>query len=416
MSGAAPAAGGRIAVLDAIRGVAILGIVLMNVPWQAASIPAMLDDVRAIGWTPADRATWIALDVLVEGTQRCLLELLFGAGVLLLGERLGAWAYIRRTLLLFAIGLVDIFVLLWTGDILAAYALAGLIVFPLRRLETRKLVALGLVFALWSASYGAAAYSGQQAYDATVAAAEGGRGSPRARQAIAASEARQERADREAAEMAVREKRAHAGGLAAYAGWYWWLWVRLDLRDLLLVETVAEAAATMLLGMALLRTGVLQGERSARFYLAALTGCYGIGLSWRIVAAMEVAGGGEGAQIGWIVAEPARLLVGCGHLCAIHLAWRSAWGRRLLQPFAAAGRTALSLYLLAQAIGLHMLFAPYGLGLWGRYGWRGMSAIAVAEMALLLLVANLWSRRFGLGPVEWLWRSAAEGRLLRLGR
>ena len=400
--------------MDVTRGVAILSIVLMNVPWQAGSIPAMLDDVRRLGWSAADRATWIALEVLVEGTQRCLLEFLFGAGMLLLSARLDARDYRRRTLWLLAFGLTDIFLILWIGDILAAYALTGLLVFPLRHVETKWLVGLGLGFALWSAGVGGAAYAGQRAFDAAVAEAEAAP-VPSAAQArtlglARSADATARRLEGETAQLVAEERRAHEGGLADYARWYWQLWVRLDLRDGLLIETIGEAAATMLLGMVLLRAGVIQGERSARFYLAAAAACYVVGLSMRAVATGEVTADVPGARIGWIVAEPARLMVGLGHLCAINLLWRTARGRVLLRPFAAAGRAALSLYLLVQVIGLHLLFAPYGLNLWGRFGWAGMTALAVAIMVMLLIVANLWLRRFPVAPAEWLWRRLASPR------
>lgn len=413
MTAAAPA-GGRIALLDVIRGIAILAIVLMNVPWQAASIPAMLDDVRRLGWTPADQAAWTALNVLVAGTQRCLLELLFGAGIVLLSARLDGRSYTRRSLWLIAIGLIDIFVLLWVGDIVAAYAVAGLLVFPLRQLDTKWLTAIGLSFAVWSACYGAIVYAGERAFE--VAATEARASvppSPGQARVLALVEQGVRARERQAAETArliAEERRAHAGGVAEYARWYWRLWFRLDIKAGLLVETVAEAAATMLLGMALFRAGILQGARGGRFYLAVGAAAYGVGLVCRALAAAEVATAAEGARIGWIVEEPARLLVGLGHLCAINLLWRTGRGRRLLLPFATAGRTALSLYLLAQGVGLYLLFAPWGPGLWGRLGWAEMTAWACAMMFVLLAVATLWLRRFPVGPVEWAWRRLSNPR------
>jgi uncharacterized protein len=411
VTAAAPAAGGRIEVLDVMRGVAILAIVLLNLPWQAGSIPALLDDPRRLGWSAADRATWIALDVLVTGTQRCLLELLFGAGVVLLGARLDGRAYLRRNLWLLAIGLVDIGVLLWIGDILAAYAIAGLLVFPLRRLEVRQLAVLGLSFALWSACYGGLVYAGERAFAASLTEAERA-ATPTPAQAkvldAAASAVRvREAAATETAGLLEEERRAHDGGWLDYARWFWSLWYRIDLAGGLLVETVIEAAATMLLGMALMRTGFLAGEWRSPSYLLVGGACYAIGLACRITAALEVADGTSGARIAWIVEEPARLLIGIGHVCAINLVWRTAAGTLLLRPFAAAGRMALTLYLLAQLIGLHLLFAPYGLDLWGRFGWAGMTAISGAVMLALLASASLWLRHFSAGPVEAAWRRLA---------
>jgi uncharacterized protein len=62
---------------------------------------------------------------------------------------------------------------------------------------------------------------------------------------------------------------------------------------------------------------------------------------------------------------------------------------------------------MQQIIGLWILFAPWGPGLWGRVGWASMAGIALAVVALQLVVANLWVRHFATGPLEWAWRSLA---------
>src|SRR4051812_23648728 len=84
----APVAGkSRIDVLDVLRGLAILGIFFMNIPFMAAPASKLFVDVTSIGWAPADQASWWVIQVLLEGTQRGLLELLFGAGMMVLTAR-----------------------------------------------------------------------------------------------------------------------------------------------------------------------------------------------------------------------------------------------------------------------------------------------------------------------------------------
>ena len=72
----------RIAVLDALRGFAILGIFYLNVPAMAGPISAFMGDIRAMGWTPLDQQVWLFMTTFLEGTQRGMLELLFGAGLM----------------------------------------------------------------------------------------------------------------------------------------------------------------------------------------------------------------------------------------------------------------------------------------------------------------------------------------------
>ncbi len=76
-------------------------------------------------------------------------------------------------------------------------------------------------------------------------------------------------------------------------------------------------------------------------------------------------------------------------------------------PLKAVGRTAFSVYFLEQVIGLHILFAPYGLNLWDRYGHAAQFAIGTGVIVLCTIVANLWVLRFANGPMEWAWRSLA---------
>ncbi len=176
-AGLAPvAARARIDVLDILRGIAILGIFYMNIPFMGQAPFAFFADVRSIGWTGADQITWSVTEVLLEGTQRCLLEFLFGAGMMVLAARAMvpdgpvaiADLYLRRNLWLLAFGLFDVFVLLWPGDILFIYALAALLLFPFRKLAAPWLVVIGLLFASFTAVAGGIEYVDRTALQAKV--------------------------------------------------------------------------------------------------------------------------------------------------------------------------------------------------------------------------------------------------------
>lgn len=413
----------RIEVLDITRGLAILAIFYMNIPFQAASIPLAMFDVRQIGWTPIDRAAFSFINIYLEGTQRCLLEFLFGAGMMVLtakameptGPVAIADLYMRRTLWLLAFGLFDVFVWLWTGDILTIYALTALFLFPFRKLGARWLLALGMSFALFTAITGAIDYAGRvdMLAKADAVHAKQAANRPLTVDDKAALKAYEDKKTQRLTmppplrQFAADEKTAHAGGIVAYYSFGWSGWMQFFIGKGGLFFGVVEAFFAMLIGVALWKWRIVQGGRGARFYLVGTLVAYAFGLTCRGLATEEIIAFTILPKTLWITSEAARLATGFGHLCLINLAVRTASGRALLAPFKAAGRTAFSLYFLEQLIGMHILFAPYGFSLWGRFGWAGMTAIATAVIAFCLVVANLWVRRFQMGPMEWAWRSLA---------
>lgn len=419
----APVSGrARIDVLDMLRGFAILGIFFMNIPFQAASAVAQFADIRLIGWTPADQASWVAINVLLEGTQRCLLEFLFGAGLMVLANKAMtpdgpvavADLYIRRTIWLLIFGALDIFVVLWVGDILSIYAVAGLFLFPFRLLRPRLLLGLGLVYALYTGVMGSIDYADRAALIQRVEVA---RQHQAAKTALTVADTKaledwQKKLDRfkrppEFAKQIATEKEAHRGGVIDYAGWLHGQWIEYFWVGGIFWISVAEAFCAMLIGIALWKWGIIQGERSAMFYLVLGGLAYGFGLTARWIGTQEMLAFAPIAKTIWITMEPARLAVGLGHLALFNLLAKYGFGRALLAPFKAAGRTAFSLYFVEQIIGIHILFSPYGLNLWGKYGWAGQTAIAAIVFVALLIVANVWVRFFAMGPLEWLWRSLA---------
>lgn len=417
----APVSGkARIDILDILRGIAILGIFFMNIPFMGASISKLFIDVTALGWTPADRASWYAVQILLEGTQRGLLELLFGAGMMVLaakamtpdGPVAVADLYWRRNLWLLAFGLFDIFGLLWAGDILHVYALAALFLFPFRKLDPRLLLIAGLSFAAFVAVTGGVTYMERLDLTQRIAAVHEKQAAHAPLTAADkstlqdwAKAVEHRRGGEEMKQAAAEEAKGHAGGYVAYAkmniGFY------LAFLFPSLVASVAEALCVMMIGVALWKWRVIQGGRSAGFYLAMMLGCYVLAVPMRWVAAGEWIGMVPIPRTGAFTYEIGRILMSLGHVAAINLAVKSAAGRAILAPFKAAGRTAFSLYFMQQIVGLWILFAPWGVGLWDKLSWSGLYAVVLGTVVLQLVIANLWVRAFANGPLEWLWRSLA---------
>ena len=428
--GLAPVAGkARIDLLDILRGLAILGIFLINVPYMAAPVWQFSADIRSIGWAPADQGAWFAINLLVAGTQRCLLQFLFGAGMMVMARKAMvpdgpvavADLYYRRNFWLLGFGLFDVFVLLWPGDILHIYALAALFLFPFRSLSPRWLLTLGLGWAMLTAigipEHGLLQYADRAALEHRVAAAEAVPvKTPPEREALSQWRRLSEEAKPgpDLQRRIAGERAAHGGGFIPYARSAWDYWGYL--AQTWLVWDVMEAFCTMLIGVALWKWGVIQGQRTGRFYALLLLAGYGFGLTARVIGMGEILAFNLAPRTFWITDEFARLAVGLGHLAAVNLLVRTRAGTWLLSPFKAAGRMAFSLYFLQQFVGKYLLFAPWGLLPWGRYGWAEMAAISLAGIAVQLGIANLWLRGFVAGPLEWLWRSLAYVKVQPLRR
>ncbi|MEI9927105.1 MAG: DUF418 domain-containing protein [Sphingomonas sp.] len=417
----APVSGkARIDVLDMLRGIAILGIFFMNVPFMALEMSKLFVDVRLIGWTPADRASWYAVQLLLEGTQRGLLELLFGAGMMVLTARAMtpdgpvaiADLHIRRNLWLLGFGLFDVFVLLWAGDILHIYALAALFLFPFRKLGPRLLLALGLANAAYLLVSGVLQYSDRADL---MHRAEIAHQKQAAHVALAPADTEaldqlkkvieRRRGGDEIKQIRKMEAEGHAGGVIAYARMNIGVFLTFVYPSLL--ANVIEAFTTMLIGIALWKWRVIQGGRTLRFYLVLMLACYVPAVAARLIGAGDWLSMEVTPKASWMTQEAARIAMSIGHVALVNLAVRSGAGRALLAPFKAAGRMAFSLYFMQQIIGLWILFAPWGPNLWAKFHWAQLFGVALIVLAAQLVFANMWLRLFAAGPLEWLWRSLA---------
>ncbi len=418
----------RIAVLDIMRGIAILGILFMNINDMGQSLYASFDDIRHLGWSATDQIAWWLREVLANGTARCMLEMLFGAGMVILtdrvAERAGKWTVMRRyylrNLVLFAFGLAHIFILLWPGDILHTYAISSLIVFLFRRLRPRFLIPLGLSMALFELFAGG--YFGyyqtlqNRAQVATIQARVAAHtpistADRKLLQKDAESAAKRAKNKAEIAQDIASEDTARTGNFVTWVKQQWWSIIDLESKGFELFA-VWESASVMLIGAALYKLGVLQGRRSRRFYLVMTLVAYAIGVTLRVIDASEQMSFGDGPYLGWFTNEVARQAMTLGHIGLINLLAMSMVGAGLLRPFVAAGRTALSIYIAQTLICLWVLYPPFMLGLYGKMTWGPLMLTALAVNAVLLVLANIWVRYFDIAPVEWAWRSLIERRAL----
>lgn len=413
----------RIEVLDILRGIAILGIFFMNIPFVSGPMWAVFGDIRGMGWSGADQAVWMFINTTLNGTQRGILEFLFGAGLMVTaakamepdGPVAVADLYIRRNLWLLAFGLFDIYGLLWAGDILHTYALCALALFPFRKLRPRWLIVLGLSFAALATIGGSFGYAERTQMLETAQAAKAKPEKLRSAEEKKAIEELQkvERSisgqDPETKKMKVEEPKARSGSMLDYAKYLWNTYATIVAKGGILFGVI-EAFSTMLIGIALWKLGFIQGKRSAREYLIAMLVAYVLGMGARYLGSIERVAFTTTPKTFWITQELARLAVSFGHVAAVNLIAKAAAGRSFLAPLKAAGQMAFTLYFMEQIIGIWIMFSPIGLHLPGAQGWAHLALQASVVIVGLMIFANIWMRYFVSGPFEWLWRSLSYNR------
>jgi uncharacterized protein len=406
----------RVQALDVARGIAVLGVLLMNI-WAFAGPQAFFDYPFAI----ADRAgapvaTWAVIHTLFEGSQRTLLSLLFGAGALLLMTRLdrngppgvGRGTWYRRTVVLIAFGLVNAYVFLWPADILFIYGLAGLCLYPLRNLRTPVLLAIMVAALAVPAVLRGLEVGHLQALEI---AAQADAASPAAGEwAAELKKARPGPAD---ADMAAEIRAMQSGSLGEIA-------LRQAKVSLILQLIVGlkwwflDALAMMILGMVLCRSGILTRPAPRSRYATISAAGFLVGLPlaiWQTSALLASDFHPVTVEITKLTYDVRRLAMALGYLGLILWFSHAAGGLGIRRALAAAGRMALTNYL-AQSILCALIFYGFGLGLYGRVTGYQLYGVVFAIWALELAWSGWWLRRYQIGPFEWVWRSLTYRRRL----
>ncbi|MEQ8716683.1 MAG: DUF418 domain-containing protein [Acidimicrobiales bacterium] len=354
------AAGERITSLDTIRGVAILGILPMNALAFGLDGAAYFNvSADGIG-QPLDWVIGVLTMVFIDQKMMALFSLLFGVGVVIFAERAKAkgrrvgWLSLWRFALLFAIGMAH--TALWFGDVLALYALCAPVVLLVRRLPSRLLAAAGVALALVGT---ATAPFFQSA----------------------------------------------TGGDPAELGKLWFAGADTmpsTAEAWFLLNAVGRALGLMLIGVALYRLGIVQGERDDAYYRRLARWGLGVG------AAVTVAGSAwhigtdwsaDHAITGTIPTGIGTIPMALGYMAAI-IVWNRS-GSRHLECFRNTGRMALTNYLTQTVLGLLTL----GWLLDGVDLTRTLIALWILGVwALALWWSTWWLERFRYGPLEWAWR------------
>jgi uncharacterized protein len=390
----------RILTLDMIRGFALLGIFIMNMPGFSTSLFSGYDGSHLwVAWW--DRTAETARDVVFSGKFNSMFSMLFAIGFTIQLERLeqrdpvhANITYLRRIFWLFVFGAIHACIF-WTGDVLHMYALFGLVLMALRRVPDKVLWALFGACILYPVVAGI--YRMLTTTDQDI-------------EAMIASGAIWEASNniaygtgsfRDAAREHIREM------YHLYTSQF---------ERIGMISFYVQIFSTMMVGLILGRNHFFQNIRE---HLPQVKRVQWWGLALGVVTA-SVYGLWEVTVI-----DPARptlfrlcantcyyigrVCIMAFYVCTIIRAVCNDSLRVKLMPIAIAGRMPLTNYLLQTAIAT-FVFYGWGLGLWGKIGPALEIALAIGIFFLIQVpLSYFWLKRFAMGPMEYVWRLLTYG-------
>jgi uncharacterized protein len=372
----------RIHVIDILRGIALFGVLAVNLvdEFRVSLFQQFLPSQSPL--TPLDSAVEHFIAMFLEMKAFALFSILFGAGLAIQFERLALSGsrlrlLVRRLVILLAIGLVHL-LLIWNGDILTEYALAGFVALPFLSLSNRStaLVALGLL-----AFYVALPALSLPILWPSVAWLQ---------------------------HHVLEANQVYAIG--TYEKIVRFSWDELPYILPLHQYAFPRTLGLLLIGMLAWRTGVLRDPHRHRGLLLIVAGC-GLILGMLMNAPDTVQ-----AMTSWDVpavtrsclANAAGIFMGLGYGATVVALVELTAARRVLRVFAPLGRMAFTNYLLQSMI-FTWVFFGYGLGYFGRLGAADTLIFGIVVYACQVALSAIWLHRYRFGPVEWLWRTLMYG-------
>jgi uncharacterized protein len=422
----------RISSIDVLRGVALLGILVLNI--DDFGNPSPVHDIP-VG-TPIDNFSgphaYLNLALLLikwmffEGKMRGLFSMLFGAGVILLtsrAERRGstniADIYTRRNLLLLCFGVIHA-CFIWGGDILFDYGFQALLfLYPARKLKPKTLLWLGTFLSLVVSTIGGFLFFGATHDYSLHRQASAIQAQQRAGAPITAEQKNQlhqwqervesQRLTPEKIKQSVQEAtlpypasvidRAQA----FQAGFY-----------LFHINLLFDILSAMLIGMGLMKIGFFTGELPyATYWSTALLG-FGVSAPIYAVGILKTYATGfyflDMEKWVWLPYYLTREAGSIAIAATVILLVKSGFLKTPQRLLAAVGRTAFSNYILTSLI-CQTIFVWGPWKLYGKLEYYQLMYVVFGVWIVNLTISPLWLKRYAFGPLEWFWRSLTYGKM-----
>lgn len=391
----------RIALLDIVRGLAVLGILLMNIRLFSEPHAAYFNPLAGNDHTGLDRLWWQFQSVFADQKFMAIFSMLFGASTAIICDGLVRrgdpvlLTYAKRIFGLFLIGLVHAY-LLWSGDILVPYAMTSFIPFLFRNVRWGFTLATGIALLSFGMLWSFGGYlSMAGAPDHVLQELSAGMWLPPA--------------DALAAEIAAYQgtwaqhfplRAAEAFGFQTEIYMHWGFW---------------RISGMMLLGLALYRSGFLGGKLTARTYAATalLLLPIGFALAANGLQNNEAAGWSfpYSMFVGSLWNYAGSVLVGIGYIAIVGFLLTGTGFRLGFAALSNVGKAALSNYLF-QTVACITVFYGFGLGLFGDLPRWQTAFVVLGVWAVQIMLSHIWFKRFDKGPMEALWHRFTYARWL----
>jgi len=394
MNSSAATPGARVHIIDAIRGLAILGILFANIQSWSGYKYILLQSIEALPLYHLD-ALFLQLNSwLVDGKFYAIFSMLFGAGFGLqyMKNQSNQAPFIRKYrrrigfLLMFGI----LHALLWSGDILTLYALLAFVLVLLRNLDYEKLLPVALLLLC--------AFAVPQM--AMLILAE----PPGPIPALA------HKTYSDLSPQSISD--AFGSGtwsevLSVNLHNLYWRW-----RDFLPNGRISRVLGLFVLGFYLARSGFFVSRIYERKLLLAflLLGLAATGAAQHTGTNITKWAVSPGDVLMKMVLVAGQVLLALGYMSILAQVFSLKFGQTLLFPLTLIGRMAFTSYLMQSVIGI-TVFYGIGLGYWGTMGLAQLWLLVLVIYSAQVIFAAGWLHFFKQGPVEWLWACLTEGRL-----
>jgi len=394
----------RIESLDVLRGIAVLGIFMVNIQTFAMTPLGFANPTIEGDFTAQGQRLWVMVVTLFQLKFITIFSALFGAGIVLMAgegsdrsdferERLH-W---RRMMGLLVIGVIHAYGV-WYGDILVPYALAGLVLFGARGWSVRRLIITGVALAALTNALVIGTMSAILLAPPDIYA-----------EIVAESWA-------PPPEVVAEQVRLFQASYAAR-----WPELAAMVAELEMGQVIVfgpRVVGVMMVGMGLYKSGFFTARWPLAAYLgvALLAPIGAVASWWSARDAIAVQFDLIGVIPGQAVLFTSSLVQAFGYAAIVMLACRVSWLALARAPFAAAGRMALTNYLACSLVGALVFYGPPGLGHIGALSRLEQVQFVGWTWLVILVASSMWLSVFRFGPCEWLWRTVTYQRPQALRR